>query len=244
MAQTAVEQETLLLKQPGISATEVAFLYAGDIWIIKRDGSQPRRLTAQKGRKAAPMFSPDGEWIAFSANYDGNTSVYVLPRQGGSPRRLTYHPYEDWVRGWTPDGAQVLFASARDSTTLASRRLFTVPVAGGLPEVLPMGMAERGAYSPDGAFLAYTPPCWLGEEVYFLSDRSHTMNVFRWKAGHTAVEQVTFHTDFDVRSLTAGGGCWPTRRPANCTCTTRQPGRPPACRSRLWPTCLIPGRII
>ena len=83
-------QETLLLKQPTVSADHIAFLYASDIWIAGRDGRNPHRLTAHKGVKSTPMFSPDGEWIAFSANYDGNTSVYVIGKEGGSPRRLTF----------------------------------------------------------------------------------------------------------------------------------------------------------
>ena len=239
--------ETLLLKQPAVSANEVAFIYAGELWIALRDGSYPRRLTAQPGKKANPVFSPDGAWIAFSANYDGNLSVYVIPKEGGNPRRLTIHPYEDWVRGWTPDGKNILFASNRASFSSRSRRLFTVPLEGGYPAVLPLGMAERGSYSPDGTRLAYTAyheafwswkryrggmtvpiwvldlasfethviphvnasdtfPCWLGESVFFLSDRNHTMNVFRWEPGTDEVKQVTFHEDFDVRSLTAGAG--------------------------------------
>jgi tricorn protease len=240
------QPETLLLKQPTVSATEIAFVYAGELWIADLDGSRPRRLTAQKGRKLSPQFSPDGAWIAFSGNYDGNLSVYVVSREGGEPRRLTYHPYDDLVRGWTPDGRQVLFSSPKESISLKCPRLFTVHLDGGLPTPLPAPMADRGAISPDGRLLAYTPhreafwswkryrggltapiwvldlathdhvevphanatdtfPCWIGSTLYFLSDRQHTVNLFRWSAGQ-AVEQVTFHADFDVRSLTAGAG--------------------------------------
>ena len=238
--------ETLLLKQPTVSAREIGFLYAGDIWVCGLDGSSPRRLTAQKGQKSGPIFSPDGEWLAFSGNYDGNQSVYVIHHTGGEPRRLTYHPYEDLVRGWTADGQAVLFASARESTS-RFKRLFTVPLEGGLPTALQLHSADRGAYSGDGKYLAFTPfreafwswkryrggqtvpvwvldlatfehreiphenasdtfPCWVGEDVYFLSDRSQTMNMFRWKSSDNTVEQVTFHQDFDIRSLTAGPG--------------------------------------
>jgi tricorn protease len=238
--------ETLLLKQPTISAEEICFLYAGDIWIAARDGSHPHQLTAEKGSKSSPIFSPDGQWIAFSGNYDGNLSVYVISRMGGSPRRLAYHPYDDLVRGWTPDGKHILFASARDSTSMRYRKLFTVPLEGGLPTPLPMEMAERGSYSPDSTQIAYTAyfeafwswkryrggmtvpiwvldlqtydhveiphenasdtfPCWVGESIYFLSDRNGVMNLFRWQVNSKNVDQVTFHTDFDVRSLTANG---------------------------------------
>jgi tricorn protease len=149
--------ETLLLKQPTISTNHVVFVYAGDLWIADLDGKRPQRLTAQKGRKLNPMFSPDGRWIAFSGDYDGNLSVYVIPIEGGAPRRLTYHPGEDFVRGWTPDGKSILLASARESVTARVRRLFTVSADGGPLTALLMPTAERAAFSPDGRQLAYTP---------------------------------------------------------------------------------------
>ncbi len=153
---TIQSTETLLLKQPTVSASHVAFLYAGDLWIAERDGTTPRRLTAHPGEKSTPVFSPDGQWIAFSGNYDGNVCVYVIPTEGGSPKRLTYHPGIDRVRGWTPDSQHVLFASARSSTTARYNRLYTISIEGGFPAPLPLPMAERGAYSPDGRQIAYT----------------------------------------------------------------------------------------
>lgn len=245
MSQTM--SETLLLKQPTLSAEEIAFLYAGELWLAGPHGEAPRRLTAQKGRKIAPYFSPDGQWIAFSADYDGSLSVYLIPRTGGSPRRLTYHPEEDFVRGWSPDGKSVLFASTHGSIHQRVRRLYRISVEGGLPEALPVPMGDRAALSPDGSRLAYTPfaepfwswkryrggmttpiwvldlatseqvqvphenasdtfPCWLGDALYFLSDRAGTMNLFRWTPGSTAVEMLSQYQDFDIRSLTAGDG--------------------------------------
>lgn len=240
-------RETLLLKQPTLSAELLAFLYAGDIWVAERDGCYPRRLTAQKGAKYNPFFSPDGNWIAFSGNYDGNLDVYVVPVAGGSPQRLTYHPGADLARGWTPDGQQVLFASGRAAIAPRPRQLYTIPPTGGFPGALPMPMAERGAFSPDGKRIAYTAyseafwtwkryrggqtvpiwvldletldyveiphqnasdtfPCWIGDNIFFLSDRLGTMNVFEYNLQTQAVEQITHHTDFDVRSLTSGAG--------------------------------------
>jgi len=191
-------------------------------------------------------------------NYDGNTCVYVIPKEGGSPKRLTYHPGDDWVRGWTPDGERVLFASSRDATTVRYQRLYTVGLEGAFPEPLPMPMAWRGAYSPDGSHIAVpttvgpripepfwswkryrggqtTPiwildlcanyrwppyeyveiphlnasdtfPCWVGDTIYFLSDRNRTMNLFGYDCKSQAVKQLTHHTDFDIRSLAAGDG--------------------------------------
>ncbi|MFN2155239.1 MAG: PDZ domain-containing protein [Anaerolineae bacterium] len=151
------QPETLLLRQPTVSAQHVVFLYASDLWIAGRGGENPRRLTAHKGVKSTPLFSPDGQWVAFSGNYDGNTSVYVISSAGGSPRRLTYHPGSDWVRGWTPDGQRVLFATSRDTYHQGRyNRLYTVALEGDYPDAMPMPIAERGSFGPDGSRIAYT----------------------------------------------------------------------------------------
>src|SRR3972149_5212205 len=84
--------DTRLLAQPAMSATRVAFTYAGDLWSARLDGSDARRLTTADGDETSPSFSPDGALIAFTGNYDGNTDVYVIPAQGGTPRRPTEHP--------------------------------------------------------------------------------------------------------------------------------------------------------
>ena len=148
---------TLMLSQPAVSAGRIAFAYAGDLWVAGIDGSAPRRLTSHVGVELNPRFSPDGEWIAFSGEYDGNTDVFVVPAGGGVPRRLTWHPAADLVQGFTPDGAGVLFASGRNAYTGRHQQLYTVATAGGHPHRLPIPHAFKAAYSPNGAKIAYTP---------------------------------------------------------------------------------------
>ena len=80
--------DTRMLSQPAISATHVAFVYAGDLWSAKIDGSDVRRLTSDDGVESSPAFSPDGSQIAFSAQYEGNTDVYVVPAAGGRPSSI------------------------------------------------------------------------------------------------------------------------------------------------------------
>ncbi|MFN7948170.1 MAG: PDZ domain-containing protein [Blastocatellia bacterium] len=146
-----------LFQKPTVSRTQIVFVYAGDLWIVSREGGEAKRLTTGVGTETDPSFSPDGTMVAFTGEYDGNTDVYVVPAAGGVPKRLTYHPGADLAVGWTNDGKRVLFASARNSGTPAPR-LFTIGTeGGGLPEEVPLPMAERGSYSPDGAFIAYEP---------------------------------------------------------------------------------------
>ena len=95
----------------------MVFTYAGDLWLTQRAGGTARRLTAHPGEETFAKFSPDGRWIAFTADYDGNTDVYVIPVEGGEPKRLTYHPLPEQVLDWTPDSKRVLFRSAATNFT-------------------------------------------------------------------------------------------------------------------------------
>jgi tricorn protease len=148
--------DTRLLQQPAISATHVAFVYAGDLWTARLDGTDVRRLTTDDGVESNPAFSPDGRQLAFSAQYEGNTDVYVVPVEGGVPTRLTWHPGADIVQAFTPDGAAVLFTSGRAVFTNRYTQVFKVPVAGGMPERLPIPNAAQAAPGPGGR-IAYNP---------------------------------------------------------------------------------------
>ena len=111
LSQTLQAQGTRLLRQPTVSAKSIVFVYADDLWLVDREGGNARRLTTNVGSESEPHFSPDGQTIAFSAEYGGNTDAYIMNLSGGEPRRLTWHPGEDAVQGWTPDGKSVLFRS-------------------------------------------------------------------------------------------------------------------------------------
>jgi tricorn protease len=156
----------LLLQNPTISSTQIAFTYGGNIWTVPRDGGTATRLVTGYDLEGAPYFSPDGRTIAFSGTYDGITGVYVVPASGGEPLRLTSHPDGAIAVGWTPDGKNVLYRSTMLSTNDPDM-LFTVPATGGYPTRLPLPEAETGSYSSDGTHLAYVPnfryePFWKG----------------------------------------------------------------------------------
>jgi tricorn protease len=157
LAAPLTAQGTRLLRQPTVSQTQIAFVYASDIWIASREGGEARRVTSFQGVEERPRFSPDGKWIAFTGEYGGNRDVYLVPTAGGEPKRLTWHPGDDEVQGWTPDGAKVVFASGRTGAPVPYPTLWTVPVAGGMEEKLAIPRAWKGVLSPDGASAAYAP---------------------------------------------------------------------------------------
>ncbi|MFV1968147.1 MAG: S41 family peptidase [Pirellulaceae bacterium] len=251
---SAASAETRLLRFPDIHDNQIVFTYAGDLWMAKTNGGLARRLTAHAGMELFAKFSPDGEWLAFTGQYDGDEQVYVMPAQGGVPRQLSFYPargplpdrwgYDSQVYGWTPDGKRILFRSLRDGWSLAGGRLYTVAVDGGLPEPLPMPQAGAGDFAEDGRRLVYSPlfrdfrtwkryeggwaqdlyifdtkshrqhritehvrtdrdPMWIGQRIYFASDRSGTLNLYEVDLASKEVRPLTKSKTFDVR--------WPSK---------------------------------
>ncbi|RPJ56209.1 MAG: peptidase S41 [Acidobacteria bacterium] len=146
-----------MLRQPDVSQTQIAFVYAGDIWLAPKTGGTAVRLSSPAGEESFPKFSPDGSSLAYSANYDGNVDIYVVSVSGGLPKRVTHHPMSDRVLDWYPDGKSLLFASPMMAGRDRFNQLFKVSREGGLPEKLPVPYGEFGSISPDGKTLAFMP---------------------------------------------------------------------------------------
>ena len=243
--------QTKLLRFPDIHGDEVVFCYGGDLWKAPVAGGIAVRLTAHSGQELFPKFSPDGKWIAFTGQYDGDEQVYVMPAEGGVPKQLTYYPargplpprwgYDHQVYGWTPDGEKVLFRSLRDANGgSVETALYTVSLKGGLPVKLPMPTSGAGDFSPDGKQMVYSPlfrdfrtwkryeggwaqdlyifdlnnyairqialtkrterdPMWIGNTIYFVSDRDGTLNLYSFEPDACELKQITQYTQWDVR---------------------------------------------
>ena len=161
------DTEARLLRFPTIHGGSIVFCYGGDLYTVAASGGVARRLTSHPGYEMFPHFSPDGRWIAFTGQYDGNTEVYVIPAEGGEPRRLTYTATlgrddvsdrmgpNNIVVGWKHDGKHVLFRSRMHSFNDFIGQLYLVPLAGGLAEPLPLPRGGFASYSPDDSKLAY-----------------------------------------------------------------------------------------
>lgn len=154
-AQVLAQVNARMLRNPDVSRTHIAFVYAGDIWVVAKAGGTASKLSSPAGEESFPRFSPDGTQIAFSGNYDGNTDIYVMPAMGGLPKRLTHHPMPDRMIDWYPDGQSILFASAMQSGNTRFNQFYKVGKEGGLPEKLPLPFGEFAAISSDGKSLAF-----------------------------------------------------------------------------------------
>jgi len=244
------QAQTKLLRFPDLYGDRVAFTYAGDIWTAPASGGSAIRLTAHPGMEVFAKFSPDGKWIAFTGQYDGDEQVYVMPSGGGVPRQLTFYPargpltprwgWDNQVYGWSSDGKRIFFKSQQDSWSLPIARLYSVSVEGGPTEALPMPQAGSGDYSPDATQMVYSPqsrdfrpekrygggqanslyifdlktyatkritegpratrdPIWMGNTIYFNSDRDGHFNLYAYDVPSGKTTQVTSNKVWDVR---------------------------------------------
>ena len=241
---SSFSQGTRLLRQPTLSNTDVVFVYGADLWKVPINGGNAVRLTSDEGEESNPQFSKDGKWIAFTAEYDGNTDIYIVPATGGEPKRLTYHSAADIVQGWTPDG-KILFRSNRESKPTQTNKFYTISTEGGMPEPFEIPRAAYGEISEDNKYIAYTPitswdaewrnyrggqampiwivdlktkeliktpqkdgerhvnPVWFNGDVYYISERDYTANIWSYNINTKTETQVTFHKKFDVKNIDA-----------------------------------------
>ncbi len=145
-----------MLRFPNISATQIVFSYANDLWLVPREGGVASPLASPPGQELFPRFSPDGKSVAFVGNYEGNKDIYTMPASGGVSTRVTYNPASETLCGWTPD-RRLLFYSNALAGLSRQTQLFTVSPEGGLPQRLPVPYGANGSISADGRWLAYTP---------------------------------------------------------------------------------------
>lgn len=132
----------------------LCFSYLGDLWTVPATGGTATRLTIHEAEDAMPRWSPDGRWIAFTSNREGNFDVYVISSAGGPARQLTFNSSNDWAMDWSPDGSKVLFYGQRATNTF---QLYSIDVKTGVVKTLTNddNMIRYGCYSPDGQSIAY-----------------------------------------------------------------------------------------
>jgi len=248
-------EETRLLRFPNASQTHITFSYGGDIYTVPLSGGLARRVTSSEGVELHPRFSPDGKYIAFTGEYDGNREIYTIPSFGGEPARVTYSMDipglpermgpDKIIMQWT-NNKEILFRSRSESWQAWTGKLFTTSIEGGLPKQVPLPVAGHATFNNDGSKIAYNRvfrefrtwkryrggqaddiwiydfnskeltnitknpaqdiiPMWVGDKVYFLSDRDKVMNLFVYDTKTDETKKLTDFKEYDVKYPSMGG---------------------------------------
>lgn len=161
------QEETRLLRFPATNGQQIVFTYAGDLYTVDKTGGIARRLTNHDGFEMFPRFSPNGDQLAFTGQYDGNTEVFLMPAQGGVPERLTYTATltrddigdrmgpNNIVMAWKNQSPEIAFRSRMRSYNDFNGSLFTVSTDGGLPQQIEVPRGGFCSFSPDDQKMAY-----------------------------------------------------------------------------------------
>jgi tricorn protease len=192
----AFGRDARLARYPHYHQGRIVFTYLGDIWTADENGRNITRVTVHRARDVYPRFSPDGKWIAFSSDRNGNLDVYVIPSTGGAAKQLTSHSADDSVQGWTPDGRGVLFASQRGEDFMG--RLYIVNVDDQKERNAGSDMGVYATFSPDGKKLAVNRKTQSYWRKYYRGAYQTDVTVM-----DIAAKKFTDVTDFD------GMDSWP-----------------------------------
>ncbi|MEA2005154.1 MAG: PDZ domain-containing protein [Acidobacteriota bacterium] len=160
-------QEARVLRFPAIHNDLIVFTYAGDLYSVSSQGGVARKLTSHEGFEMFARFSPDGKYIAFTGEYDGNREVYLIPREGGTPKRLTFTPTlgrddisdrmgpNNIVMGWKHDNVSIVFRSRMHEWNDFNGQLYLASIQGGTPEQIPLPKGGFCSFSSDDQKIAY-----------------------------------------------------------------------------------------
>ena len=149
-APAGAQVDARMFRYPAVSADKIAFVYAGDIWLVPKAGGTATRLSSPAGEEAFPRFSPDGTKLAFTADYDGNADVYVMSddrRHADAAHAITRWPIA------SSDGILTAsaFCSPRAAKAAGSATTSSISSAStaACRRKLPVPYGEFGAFSPD-----------------------------------------------------------------------------------------------
>lgn len=203
-------EDARMLRFPDINGNLITFVYAGDIWSVNNNGGEAKRLTSHAGLELFPKISPDGKWIAFSAEYSGSRQIWVMPSEGGAARQLTFYNsegmmpprggYDNVVLDWTPDSKSILFRANRTTFGERNGKYFTVNIDGGMEVPLPIVNGGFATFSPDGSEICFTP---VDREfrTWKRYKGGRATELWRYNLNSNSAEQVTHW---------AGTDQWPT----------------------------------
>src|ERR1044071_5856158 len=193
---SAFGREARLVRYPHYHNGRIVFSYLGDIWTADENGQNVQRLTVNRARDVYGRFSPDGKWIAFSSDRNGNLDVFIIASEGGEAKQLTFHSADDTVLGWTADSRAVLFSSQRGEDFAG--KLYTVAIDGGMVQSAGADMGVYATYSPDGRRLAINRKSQVYWRKYYRGSYQSDITVM-----DIAQKKFTDLTDFD------GMDAWP-----------------------------------
>ncbi len=196
--------EVFLPRSPALSpdGQMVVFSFQGDLWSVFSEGGQARRLTAHEAYDAFPVFSPDGQKLAFASDRFGDEDIFIMPIEGGVPTRLTYASTTDRPGAFSPDGQTIFFSSRRLFDFPMKAQIQQIPVGGGTPTRLVDIFGDEVATS-DGSTFIIAEGRVKPNRLYYRG--SYQRELFSWTQGSDP-KPLTDNRGYDRNPMVAEDG--------------------------------------
>ncbi|MEZ4413257.1 MAG: protein kinase [Gemmatimonadales bacterium] len=157
---TGLDAHTFALSPDGKRLAYSKYTRDLNIWMARLSAtgsvSASSAVPITRGNQTSEVLrlSPDGKWLVYDSDLNGNGDLFIVPSDGGTPRQLTDDPADDLSADWSPDGSQIAFHSFRSG----NRDVFTINADGtGLAQVTSDTLSDWYAvWGPDNNTLAYT----------------------------------------------------------------------------------------
>ena len=181
---------------PTIHESTIVFTAEGDLWMVSDQGGNAQRLTTHLGLEFNADISPDGQLIAFNAQYNGPTEIYVMPITGGIPQRITFEGeslgrYNPSVYGWTEDG-RIIYSTYKYAT-LPNAQLVLIDPESLTEEIMPLQQANQGTFDTASSTLFFTRLPFQGSHTRRYKGGT-AENI--WKFSNNAPEAVPLTVDY------------------------------------------------
>lgn len=157
------ENDPLWMRYPAISPNGemIAFTYKGDIYTVPANGGKATQLTTHPAHDTRPVWSPDGNKIAFASDRNGNFDIFVVDKEGGTPKQLTTHSANEYPETFS-DAGHILYSAsiqqdAKDSQFPSGQfpQIYRISLDGGRPELYSSLAMENLALNKQGDKLLY-----------------------------------------------------------------------------------------
>jgi len=176
-----------------------------DVFIIPVDGGLPKRLTWHPGPDMVRGFSPDGKSVLFASQRNSFTNryaqLYTVPVTGGPATQLDIP--NAFYAGYSPDGKYMAYTPVPDAF-----KQWKHYRGGTITRIWLFSFADKSVVEipkPEGG-CNDTQPVWMGDKVYFRSDRNGEFNLFSYDVASKQVKQLTDYKDFPVLNIAGRDG--------------------------------------
>ncbi|WP_285163133.1 S41 family peptidase [Shewanella goraebulensis] len=142
-------------RAPALHDQTVVFTAEGDLWASQLNQTNAKRITTQAAEELDAAISKDGQWIAYTANYEGATEVYVMPIDGGVAKRVSFENSRVRLQGWTASG-EVLYSTDNAHGPANYWVLKTVNPTSLVITNLPLADAIEGTIDEQGRYVYFT----------------------------------------------------------------------------------------